>query len=205
MNKKFKSILEILLVIILFIVFSYCVRKNMTFFEDLIGMSYIGMILYVILNIIAIVIAPISTFPLIVVASNIYGWVIAAFLSILSWSIGAAIAFVIARKYGVPLVSKIFSLKKIKEIEKKVPKNNLFLSVVFLRMAVPVDVLSYALGLFSRMKFRTYILATIIGVSPFAFIFSYAGTLPVMYQIFALVIGLSIFILGIILNKKLKR
>jgi len=69
-------------------------------------------------------------------------------------------------------------------LEKKIPKENLFLGIIFLRMVIPVDILSYALGLFSKIKTRDYLLATIIGVSPFAFIFAYLGRMPFYYQIF---------------------
>jgi len=37
-----------------------------------------------------------------------------------------------------------------------------------LRMVLPVDILSYALGLFSNISFIRYMLATIIGVTPFS-------------------------------------
>ena len=50
-----------------------------------------------------------------------------------------------------------------------------FMSVVLLRMVLPVDVLSYALGFFSDISLWRYTTATIIGIAPFAFIFAYAG------------------------------
>jgi len=66
-------------------------------------------------------------------------------------------------------------------------------------MTVPVDVLSYVLGLFSRMKSAPYFFATLIGVAPFAFVFAYAGTLPFLYQMEAL--GLALFVMLLVFLK----
>jgi hypothetical protein len=51
-----------------------------------------------------------------------------------------------------------------------------FWNIVLLRMVIPVDVLSYALGLFVPMPLSRYVLATAIGVSPFAIIFAFASS-----------------------------
>lgn len=45
------------------------------------------------------------------------------------------------------------------------------------------------------MSTRSYILATIIGITPFAFIFAYLGVVPIQYQIISfLVVGVLILI-----------
>lgn len=144
--------------------------------EIVINSGSLGMIFYVFITAIAVVIAPISTFPLIPIASIAWGFVISAILSIAGWTIGAQIAFMIARRFGKPLVQKFISLEKLEAFEKRIPEKNLFWSIVLLRMTVPVDLLSYALGLFSKISYSKYFWATIIGVTPFAFIFSYIFT-----------------------------
>ena len=115
----------------------------------------------------------------------------------------ALIAFCLARKYGIPLIEKFVSMEKITQIENKVPEKNVFWSIVFLRMVLPVDVLSYALGLFSKISKKKYVLATLIGISPFAFAFAYLGRLPIYYQIAAFSTGILIFLSGwLIANKR---
>jgi len=74
--------------------------------------------------------------------------------------------------------------------------------VVFLRVGVPVDVLSYGLGLFSKMPLKDYFFATLLGVSPFAFVFSFLGIFPIYYQIFALAAALTIMTIGLKIVKK---
>ena len=152
--------------------------------------------LYVLIIIFGIVVAPLSTVPLIPLASHLWGWTMAGMLSIVGWVIGAQIAFLLARQFGKPLVERIFSLKKLHTFENNFSDKNLFWTVVLLRIIVPVDILSYALGLFSEMKSVPFFFATLIGVTPFAFIFAYAGNLPVRLQLLVL-IGVIAF-LGIV-------
>lgn len=161
--------------------------------------SAFGMAAYVFLTIIAVVVAPVSTLPLIPLASKMWGGFMAGILSIIGWTVGAQIAFFLARRFGKPFVKKIVSLDKLHNIEERIPKHDLFWTVVFLRITVPVDVLSYALGLFSRIKSAPYFFATLIGVVPFAFVFSYAGALPFLYQIEAL--GLALFAMLLVFFK----
>jgi len=81
------------------------------------------------------------------------------------------------------------------------PHQNLFWSVVLLRMALPVDVLSYGIGLFSKMSFSTYFWATLIGVVPFSFIYAYVGSLPVWYQVAILGVGGAVFVSGLVFKR----
>ena len=89
------------------------------------------------------------------------------------------------------------------KLESKIPKENMFLSIIILRMTIPVDALSYALSLLSNVKFRTYAAATFIGIIPFSFAFAYLGTIPIYYQIFGLiVIGIVIILIRRVFTKK---
>ena len=202
LKQKSRAFIEILVIIILFILSSYIIQTNIEFFEYFMNNKLLGMAVYLIITIIAIVIAPVSTMALLPLAANLWGTVITAILSIVGWTIGSLIAFVLARKYGVPLVKKFVSLEKINKIEKMIPKKNLFWSIVFLRITIPVDILSYALGLFSKIKTLPYLLATIIGTIPFAFIYSYLGKMPFYYQIMAVILAGIVILIGILIRKK---
>jgi uncharacterized membrane protein YdjX (TVP38/TMEM64 family) len=202
-SDKIKAFIEILIIVILFIFFSYIIQKNLETIKLFIDNGMYSMLLYVFIVIIAIVVAPISAIPLLPISSNLWGWFLAAVLSIIGWTIGALIAFEIVKRYGVPLVKKFIPMKKIERIESRVPKQNVFWSVVFLRMVVPVDILSYALGLFSQISRKKYFLATLIGISPFAFVFAYVGRMPIYYQLIALAISILIFVLGLLIGYKI--
>jgi uncharacterized membrane protein YdjX (TVP38/TMEM64 family) len=194
----------ILLIVVVFILTSVFVQQNLDLVREFIDAGIISILIYIFVLIVATVVAPISAVPLIPVAVSVWGWFLAAIFNIIGWTLGSLIAFLLARKYGVPLVKKFVSLKRIERFEKYIPEKNVFWGIVFLRMAVPADILSYVLGLFSRIKFKTYALATLIGVSPFAFIFAYVGSLPFYLQLIALLIGLVFILIGLLIALRIK-
>jgi len=202
-TKEFLSaFFGVVILVVLFVLASVFADTYQTQMRELVANENgVGMIAYVLLTIISVVVAPVSTLPLIPLASSMWGWMIAGALSIVGWTLGAQFAFLLARHFGKPLVSKIVSLEKLNHLEDRIPKKHLFWTIVLLRMTVPVDVLSYALGLFSRMKSAPYFFATLIGVAPFAFVFAYAGTLPLLYQMEALALGLFIMFLAYVFNR----
>ena len=197
MAKRTKNILTILLIAILFLFVSYFANQyNFAIREAVEKSGIFGILMYLVISIIAIVFAPISMIPLIPLASGIWGWFWAGVLSIIGWAIGSQIAFWLARRFGHPFVEKYIGSEKLKKIEKWIPSKNMFFSVIFLRMAIPVDILSYALGLFTEMSYLSYFIATVIGIAPFAFVYAYAGTFPINYQLLGIFGFLIIFIFG---------
>src|SRR3989338_1285026 len=203
-NKKY--VFEILFILFLFILFSFIVHSNIDFISSLFDTPF-GMLVYIFIVILAVVIAPVSALPLLPVASQLWGWFLAGIFGIIGWTIGGLIAFEISRKYGVPLVKTLIPLEDLYKIEKKIPSKNIFWSIVFLRLLFPVDILSYALGLFSKISRKDFILTTLIGVTPFAFAWAYLGSLPIYYQIVGLWLASMIFLTGwliTLVRKKLK-
>ncbi|MEK6872873.1 MAG: VTT domain-containing protein [Nanoarchaeota archaeon] len=200
-KNKIKAAIGIIFIIIVFLTISYLIQRYLENVKKLISFGIISMVIYVFILIFATVVAPVNAFPLLPVASNVWGWFITGTLSIIGWTIGAVIAFTLARKYGVPLITKFISLEDIAKYERLIPEENIFWSIVFLRMSVPVDILSYILGLFSHIKLRTYLFASIIGIAPLAFVFAYIGGLPFKYQIIAFLIAVFMLLIGYGINK----
>jgi uncharacterized membrane protein YdjX (TVP38/TMEM64 family) len=147
-----------------------------------------GVIVYVLLNIIDAVIAPGATLPLIPIAARAWGRVVAALVTTVGWTTGSLVAFYIARRWGAPIVRKLTSMERVKRLRPYVPKNP-FWSVVALRVMLPMDVMSYVLGLFSEMHWARYALATAMGLTPSAFILAWLGKTPRGYDIIMLGIG----------------
>ncbi|MHB8660808.1 MAG: TVP38/TMEM64 family protein [Minisyncoccota bacterium] len=150
----------------------------------------LGVAAYVLLTALFVVfVIPLDIALLIPIGAIVWGPIPTALMSIAGWTLGAIAAFGIARRFGLPAVERLIGLARVRAIEQRIPKRNLFLMVVFLRMLVSVDVLSYALGLFSAISWGTYVAATAIGVAPFGFYFAYAGTLPFWYRIAAVLLA----------------
>lgn len=137
--------------------------------------SFWSPLAYIVLAFLSVVVAPLSIVPFIPIASVFFGPFLAAVYSIIGWFAGSLVAFQIARHVGRPILKKFVSLDKIKEYEKHIPENMEFWWIVLLRFIIPVDLLSYAIGFLSRVAFWKYSLATLVSISPFAFIFAYGG------------------------------
>lgn len=183
-------------------IFKISVQKNI----------FYGILVFVFLEVSSIIIAPVTTIFLIPVASQIFGPFLTAILSLFGWVIGSVIAFLLARRFGRPFLEKIVDPKKLEKYRNYISSDAEFLTVILLRIIMPVDILSYAVGLFTVMRFKKYLLATIIGITPFAFIYSYGGEafLNGNYaETIYIAIGAVIFIMVMIiflkiLNKKNK-
>jgi uncharacterized membrane protein YdjX (TVP38/TMEM64 family) len=147
-----------------------------------------GMAVYIFLNILDAVIAPGATLPLIPIAARAWGRVVAAIVTTIGWTAGSLLAFYIARRWGAPIVKKMTSMERVKRLRPYVPKRP-FWSVVLLRLVVPMDVISYVLGLFTEMTWPSYALATALGLTPSAFILTYIGKTPRAYDIIMFGIG----------------
>ena len=134
----------------------------------------LGAGIYVVLLAASVVLLPFSSLPLLPLATRCYGVVPAALLSAAGWWAGSLIAFQIAR-LGRRYLERVTSLDAIDRLADRVPGDLGFGGIVVLRMILPTDVVSFALGLVERLTFRTYAVASLAGILPFAFVWSYAG------------------------------
>jgi uncharacterized membrane protein YdjX (TVP38/TMEM64 family) len=150
-----------------------------------------GVFLYVLLNIADAVIAPGATLPLIPIAVHAWGRVVAALVTTVGWTAGSLIAFLIARRWGAPIVKKLTSMERLRRVKHYIPKD-LFWSIALLRLVLPMDVMSYAVGLFTDLGWAKYAAATALGLTPSAFILAYLGKKPHAYEIIAAGVGIVI-------------
>jgi uncharacterized membrane protein YdjX (TVP38/TMEM64 family) len=160
-----------------------------------------GVFLYILLNIVDAVIAPGATLPLVPVAANAWGHIPAALITTAGWTAGALVAFFIAREWGAPLVKKITSLDRLKQMRKHMPQD-LFWSIVLMRLAMPMDVVSYVVGLFSDMSWERYVLATALGLTPSAFVLAYLGKRTHGYEIITLGVAAVVVIGWIVIARR---
>jgi len=161
-----------------------------------------GVFLYILLNILDAMVAPGATLPLIPIASKAWGHIPAAFVTTVGWTIGSLLAFLIARRWGASVVRKISSYERVKRLRKYIP-DNLFWSVALLRAVMPMDVISYVLGLFTEMPWLSYLAATSLGLLPSAILLAYLGKLPHAYEIFTLCLA-AVAVVWIVLAARRK-
>ncbi len=199
-----KKYFSVIMVILLFLLASFVSQRYTEAVSGLIleygNWSFLA---YVLITIVATVVAPLTSVPLLPILVATWGPLLTIVLSVFGWTIGSVIAFWVARKFGKPLVSRFFSLEKLEKIENKIPEKNLFWWLIFLRMTVPVDVLSYALGLFSKISWRIYIPTTFFGTIPAVVIFVYFGGLSFEIQlgVFLIVAVILLFVFFVFKKK----
>jgi uncharacterized membrane protein YdjX (TVP38/TMEM64 family) len=191
MSKKsslgIKEIVGLFVIIILFVVVALLSSAYEPQIQNLLGRlgSLNALAFYILIDIASVVLAPLAALPLLPLAVTLWGPFAAAMATVVGDTIGAIIAYVITRKYGQNLARKVVSIEQGKKIKAALTGHNQFLSVFILRMTLPVDLLSYALGLFTEIPLKTYITATFLGVIPFNLVFAYASNTSVWYQIAA--------------------
>ena len=134
----------------------------------------LGAAIYVAALVASVVLLPLSSLPLLPLATRCFGVPMTALLSATGWWIGCLIAFQIAR-LGRGYLERVTSMAAVDRIEEKIPNDVGFGGIVVLRMILPVDVVSFALGLLKHLRFRTYATASLLGILPFSFVWSYAG------------------------------
>lgn len=139
------------------------------------GMGPAAYIAFVLLLVLAVVFAPLTVMPLIPMAAMTLGPLATALLSIVGWTLGAVISFLIARYVGRPFFARFVSLDAIDAFTASLPPRTRFLAIVLVRLTTPVDIASYALGLAKGIGLIEYTLATAIGVTWFSFAFAYLG------------------------------
>lgn len=109
-----------------------------------------------------------------IAAGNIFGPITAFFLSMLGCFFAANFAFFLSRTFGKPFVDKMLR-GKVMEMDDSIEKHGLII-ILLMRLAFifPYDPVSYAAGL-SKMKYKDFILGTMIGMIPEMIAYSYLG------------------------------
>lgn len=119
------------------------------------------------------VVTPISV--LAVTGGLIYGPIYGTIYTMIGAFLSATVGFYIAKFLGQGFVDKLLKGRNTK-IEGDIEKHGLSI-MLFLRLAFvfPYDPLSYAAGL-SKMKYKHFIIGTVLGVFPEMFAYNYLGT-----------------------------
>jgi uncharacterized membrane protein YdjX (TVP38/TMEM64 family) len=201
-----KEIAGGIFVALLFLTTSYASEQIAAILERHIGDGgVLAMGLYT-LTVSSIVMIPLATtLPLVPVAVALWGNVTAAILTVSGWIISAALAFTIARRFGAKLLHKFRYLETIRHFGDMIPRHNLWWGTLLLGMiGVPADIFSYALGLFTPVHLRTFLVPYVLGTIPFAFFISYTTTLPIVYQtyIVSFMLVTWFFVYAMLRNRK---
>lgn len=181
--EKWKEILSLLFIVALFVlagVFAQSYSDQIAIFME--GKYVAGLLIYMIFVIVAFVVAPINSLPLLPVVVSIWGLPIAFISSLIAWTIGGNLTYFLSAKFGRPIVLRFVSEEQIEKYSKIVPEKNKFLAIVILQALFPGDILGYVLGLFMKYSHIKYAIASTLGNIPFGIVLVYASSLSVQGQ-----------------------
>lgn len=126
--------------------------------EFVLTFGALGPIILIVINIGTIVFSPLTSFPFWLASLTLYGFWLTCFYVLIAGVGGAVANFLIARRFGRPIVAKLVGKKGIKMIDEFteiVGLKTLFIARIFGSAAT--DYISYAAGLTS-MPFKPYFL-----------------------------------------------
>jgi len=142
-------------------------------------LGYWGPVGIVGLMIMAIVLSPIPSGPIAMVAGAVYGSLWGTVFVVVGAEAGALIAFAIARSMGYDFVHRWRRIRPVLEWLDKDRSQGALMLVVFASRLVPFisfDAVSYAAGL-TPLAFWRFVVATLAGVIPAAYLITMFGDL----------------------------
>ncbi len=155
------TIVSVLL--LLFLIPAY--EKDLTAFT--IHHPLLAPLLIILFRFIAMVIPPIPGGILSFALIPVIGWFWSYLYAMIGVTLGATVAFFIARKFREPVVAKFVPLKQLHLWEKKLSSRTEFVAFLIVRLTTgPImDFISYIAGL-SKISFKKFLIATLIAELP---------------------------------------
>ena len=148
-------------------------------------------LIYMAVMAVTAVIIPIPGPPLFVIAGAIFGPVMGTVYAVTGSVAGALVAFLIARFLGRDFIESLVGRQVVICCE---CSEGLLTKIVFFSRLLPLvsfDVVSYGAGL-TRMRLRSFALATLLGSIPMTFIYHSFGSVLKVSTMTGLILGLVI-------------
>lgn len=136
-----------------------------------------GPVAVVLLLALAIVVSPVPSAPIAIVAGAAYGPVWGTVLTMTGSFLGAVIAFLVARFLAYDAVRRWEPVRRPLNWLESGRSQNWLMAAVFLTRLAPFlsfDAISYAAGL-TPLTFWRFAIATLLGVAPISFLLAYGG------------------------------
>jgi uncharacterized membrane protein YdjX (TVP38/TMEM64 family) len=175
---KFSVLIAVVIaIIVLSIHFDLKDKVSVTSIKDFVeGMGVFGPIVFILIYVLtSMIMFPAS---LLSTASGlIWGKYLGTFYTVIAASIASIIPFYIARFMGRGFTEKLFRKYRVMDVCDRFAGKQGFLTVLVMRLLpfLPWNMVNYGSGLCS-IRFRDYILATVIGTIPASFTYNLIGS-----------------------------
>ncbi len=147
-------------------------QENLKSFISSFGMY--APLTYIVVLAISVVVSQIPNVPLAICAGMMFGANLGGLYSVIGGMVGALACFYIARSLGVTFIKKLFG--KVPVLSDRINDTHVGL-IIFITRLFPFfsfDIISYCAGL-TKIRMRTFFIATITGMVPMTFLFSNLG------------------------------
>jgi len=184
-SQSLRRLIVILFVIMCFLVIGFFIMSSygwMMIISDpallkstVMNAGDVGVLLIIGLMSIAIILNPIPSAPIAMVAGALYGHTWGTIYIVIGAQIGAVVAFMIARIGGRELIVKIIGNHR---MPVWIGTQNSLTTLVFVSRLIPFisfDLVSYGAGL-THIKFWRFSIATLFGLLPVSFLLAHFGS-----------------------------
>ncbi len=126
----------------------------------------LGPIVYIIIAILQVVLAPIPGQVMGIASGFLFGALLGTIYSIIGLGIGSYIAFALSRRYGRPFVEKMVSKKNLERFDSAVERGGAAtIFLIFLLPALPDDAVCFICGL-TKIRIRLLVILSVLGRLP---------------------------------------
>ena len=134
----------------------------------------IAPVIYIIIFLLRTFLVVFSCSVMVVIAGRAFGSAMGFTLSLIAISLSANLAFILGRFLDIRVIERILK-NKLKNFDSKMEKHG-FRIILFMRLSMlfPFDIINYAAGM-SKIRYRDFILGTMIGIIPEVFSLTYLG------------------------------
>lgn len=167
-----------------FLIASYFSETVANFIEPMLyGEKAYELAIYFVVVVILVLIPLASSIPLIPIAVELWGRLSTVGILYLAWVLSGIAGFAVARRIGKRFVLRFASVDKLNYFENLVSKQNIFsISFILGVVGAPIDLLSYSLGMLTKIPMWKFMLPFSLGMIPFAFSLTYVASLPTLQQ-----------------------
>ena len=123
----------------------------------------------------SVIVSPFTIAPAVPFVAKILSPPVTFILTIVGWTIGSVVAYLVARYGGKDLISKVYPSNRLDHTKYAFSKSPGFFALLQTRLFSQLDNFSYFVGLYTQTSFARFLVVTIVGAFPAAFIFSYSA------------------------------
>ena len=155
----------------------------------------LGIAVFFATSLLAALVPVLTNLPLLPLALLVYGPEWTALTLLAGWVLGAALSFALGRHASRLILRRFPGVQHQADIERLIHPQQRLWSLVMLRITFPVDVMSYALGMFSpRTTTVANTASTALGAAPFAVVFALFPMLSDAWQLSVFGVWLLVFL-----------